>query len=138
MLSSITSSDTAPARVLLVDDNEAMLVRAAAVLRSSCKVVGAVTDGPAALEAAETLHPEVIVLDISMSGMSGFEVARRLREAGSTAAVVFLTVQRGEEFIREAKAAGGIGYVVKPRLASDLKVAVQEAREGRPFTSTIR
>jgi|SRR5688572_23466685 CheY-like chemotaxis protein len=138
MLSGITSSDTVPARVLLVDDNEGILVRAAAVLRSSCKVVGAVTDGPTALEAAETLHPEVIVLDISMSGMSGFEVARRLREAGSTAAVVFLTVQHGEEFLREAKAVGGIGYVVKPRLASDLKVAVQEAREGRSFTSAIR
>ena len=58
--------------------------------------------------------------------------------AGSTAAVVFLTVQNSEEFIRAAKAAGGIGYVVKPRLASDLKVAVQEAREGRPFISAIR
>ena len=125
-------------RVLLVDDNEAILQRAAAVLRSSCTVVGAVTDGRAALEAAETLQPEVIVLDISMSGMSGFETAALLREAGSTAAVVFLTVQRGEDFVRAAKAAGGIGYVVKPRLASDLKVAVHEAHAGRPFISAIR
>jgi DNA-binding NarL/FixJ family response regulator len=125
-------------RVLLVDDNEAMLQRAAAVLRSSCTIVGAVTDGQAALEAAEMLNPEIIVLDISMVGMSGFEIAARLREAGSTAAVVFLTVQHGEDFVRAAKAAGGIGYVIKPRLASDLKVAVHEARAGRPFISTIR
>ena len=136
MQSGITSSE--PPRVLLVDDNEDVLVRAATVLRSCCEVVGAVTDGWAAIEAAETLDPEVIVLDISMSPMSGFEVARRLREAGSNAAVIFLTVQQGEEFVREAKAAGGIGYVIKPRLASDLKLAVQEAREGRPFTSTVR
>ena len=126
-----------PARVLLVDDNEAILVRAAAVLKSSCSVVGAVKDGQAALEAAESLDPEVIVLDISMSGMNGFEVAARLREVGSKAAVVFLTVQHGEEFIRAARAAGGIGYVIKPRLASDLRFAVQEAREGRSFTSAI-
>jgi DNA-binding NarL/FixJ family response regulator len=136
MPSSTTSSE--PARVLLVDDNKAMLVRAAAVLAPSCEVVGAVTDGPAALEAAEALRPEVIVLDISMSGMTGFEVAARLREAGSTAALVFLTVHHDEAFVLAARAAGGIGYVVKPRLASDLVFAVREARAGRPFISGIR
>jgi DNA-binding NarL/FixJ family response regulator len=126
-----------PARVLLVDDNEGILVRAAAVLRRTCKVVGAVTDGSAALEAAETLRPDVIVLDISMSGMTGFEVAARLREAGSTAALVFLTVHDDEEFYLAAKAVGGIGYVIKPRLASDLVLAVREARAGRPFSSSL-
>jgi DNA-binding NarL/FixJ family response regulator len=100
--------------------------------------VGTVTDGQAALEAAGALKPEVIVLDISMSGMTGFEVAARLREAGSTAAVVFLTVHDDEEFMVAAKEVGGIGYVVKPRLASDLMFAVQEARAGRPFISAVR
>ena len=137
-ISSEHSVSPEPARVLLVDDNEAVLARAAAALKSSCKVVGAVTDGRAALEAAETLDPDVIVLDISMVGMSGFEVAARLRESGSKAALVFLTVQEGEEFKRAARAAGVIGYVVKPRLGSDLKVAVQEVIEGRPFISTAR
>jgi CheY-like chemotaxis protein len=136
MLLSTISSE--PARVLLVDDNEDMLARAAAVLACGCVVVGAVTDGPSALEAAKALRPEVIVLDISMLGMTGFEVAARLRQAGSTAAIVFLTVHDDEEFIRAAMAAGGIGYVVKPKLASDLIVAVQEARAGRPFVSAIR
>jgi DNA-binding NarL/FixJ family response regulator len=136
MPSSTTLSE--PTRVLLVDDNEAILARAAAVLATSCTIVGAVTDGQAALEAAGVLKPEVIVLDISMSGMTGFEVAARLREAGSTAAVVFLTVHDDEEFMVAAKEVGGIGYVVKPRLASDLMFAVQEARAGRPFMSAIR
>jgi DNA-binding NarL/FixJ family response regulator len=95
-------------------------------------------DGFTALEAARTLKPDVIVLDISMPGMNGLEVASRLREAGSTAAVVFLTVHNDEDFILAAKAAGAIGYVVKPRLFSDLTVAVQEARAGRPFVSPIR
>jgi CheY-like chemotaxis protein len=136
MLSSTTSSD--PARVLIVDDNEEMLSRAAAVLKPGCVVVGAVKDGPAALEAAGTLLPDVIVLDIGMAGMNGFEVATRLRDSGSTAAVVFFTVHDDEEFIAAAKAAGGIGYVVKPRLAADLLHAVREARAHRPFVSAIR
>jgi DNA-binding NarL/FixJ family response regulator len=136
MLSSTTLSELT--RVLLVDDNEAMLVRASAALMPDCLIVGAVKDGPAALAAAGALRPDVIVLDISMPGMSGFEVADRLRKTGSTAAVVFLTVHGDEEFLVAAKAAGVIGYVVKPRLTSDLLPAVREAREGRPFVSPVR
>jgi DNA-binding NarL/FixJ family response regulator len=72
------------------------------------------------------------------AGNDGFEVAVRLREAGSKAALVFLTVYDDEEFILAAKAAGGMGYVVKPQLAADLMHAVREARAGRPFVSAIR
>src|SRR5688572_23856762 len=121
-----TTSSERP-RVLLVDDNEAILARAAAVLEIGCVVVGAERDGRAALEAAESLHPEVIVLDISMPGMTGLEVALELHQAGSTAAVVFLSVHDEEEFVTAAKAAGAIGYVVKSRLAFDLVPAVRDA-----------
>ena len=136
MLSNTTLSKTA--RVLLVDDNEAMLARSATVLGPEVEVVGAVKDGQAALAAAEALDPDVIVLDISMPGMSGLEVAARLRRSGSRAALVFLTVHDEEEFVLAAKAAGGKGYVVKGRLASDLVAAVREVRSGGSFVSAIR
>jgi DNA-binding NarL/FixJ family response regulator len=136
MQSGTTSSETL--RVLLVDDNEAMLARAAAVLSSGCVIVGAMKDGSAALEAAATLRPDVVVLDISMPGMSGFEVASRFREAGSSAALVFLTIHDDEEYVTAARAAGAFGYVVKRRLASDLLHAVREAQARRPFVSAIR
>ena len=100
-------------------------------------IVGAVKDGPAALT-PRSLQPDVIVLDIGMAGMNGFEVAARLRESGSTAEVVFFTVHDDEEFIAAARAVGGIGYVVKPRLAADLLPAVREAKAHRPFVSAIR
>jgi DNA-binding NarL/FixJ family response regulator len=115
-----------------------MLARAAAALKYSCLVVGSVKDSRQALEAALSLKPDVIVLDISMPGMSGLEVASRLREAGSNAALVFLTVHDEDDIILAAKAAGAMGYVVKPRLGSDLTLAVQEARAGRPFVSPLR
>ena len=130
---STTSSD--PVRVLIVDDSDAIVVRATAALRTTCDVVGHARDGETALDAATSLHPDVIVLDIAMPGMNGFEVADRLRQLGSTAAVVFLTVHHGDDFVAAAKAVGAIGYVVKPRLASDLTVAVREAHSGRPFVS---
>lgn len=136
MPSSVTSSEHP--RVLLVDDNETLLHRAAAVLSPGCAVIGAVTEGEAALEIADTMHPDVIVLDISMPGMDGFEVAARLKHAGSTAAVVFLTVHDDEEVMHAAAATGAIGYVLKRRLATDLTHAVVEARAGRRFVSDPR
>ena len=133
MQSSTISSERT--RVLVVDDNEAMLARAATALTPGCVVVGSAKDGPTAIETAVALQPDVIVLDISMPGMTGLEVASLLRKAQSTAAVVFLTVHDEEEFVHAAKAVGGIGYVIKPRIASDLMKAVLEAKAGRPFVS---
>ena|SRR5436190_1326149 len=127
------SSD--PVRVLLVDDNEGMLELSTRVLRNSCVIVGAVTSGVTAVEVAKVLRPHVVVLDISMHGMSGLQTACALRIAGSAAAVVFLTIHDEDEFVAAARAAGGTGYVLKPRLVSDLVTAVQEAREGRRFES---
>ena len=136
MPSSITSSE--PVRVLLVDDNQAILARVETVLSPSCVVVGSATDGKTAVSAALELEPDVVVLDISMPGMTGFEVASRLKATGSTTAIVFLTVHEDEAVFRAAKAVGGLGYVVKSRLASDLQQAVMAASEGRPFSSAIR
>src|SRR4051812_15597769 len=132
MPSSTTSSDR---RVLLVDDNEVMLARMAAALTPEYVVVGTARDGASGLEAAARLDPDVIVLDVSMPGMSGLEVASRLRALRSRAAIVFFTVHSEEAILREAQAAGGVGYVIKPRMHADLLRAIREALAGRTFTS---
>jgi DNA-binding NarL/FixJ family response regulator len=124
-------------RVLLVDHNQAILARVETVLSPARVVVGSATDGKTAVSAALKLEPEVVVLDISMPGMSGFEVAARLRTEGSSAAVVFLTVHDEEELVSAARQSGGIGYVVKPRIGSDLLTAVKEAHAGRSFISPL-
>ncbi len=133
MPSSSTSCDLV--RVLLVDDNEGILRRVAALLTPDCVIVGSASDGQSAVRAAEALRPDVIVLDISMPGMSGLEVASAVRRAGSTAAIVFLTVHDDDAFVRAAAETGALGYVFKARLASDLPTAVQEASAGRRFIS---
>jgi two-component system response regulator NreC len=124
-------------RVLLVDDNQAILARVETVLSSACVVVGTTTDGTTAVSAALELEPDVVVLDISLPGISGFEVAARLRTEGSSAAVVFLTVHDEEELVAAARQSGGMGFVVKPRISSDLLTAVKEAHAGRSFISPL-
>ena len=124
-----------PTRVLLVDDSETILARVQAALTPACLVVGAFTDGQSALTAATALCPDVIVLDISMPGISGLQVASALRAQGSTAAIVFLTVHTDAQFVDAAMQSGGTGYVVKQRLSTDLLHAVEEARAGRSFVS---
>ena len=134
-ISSTGSSCESLTRVLLVDDSTEMLAIAGAALAPVCVIVGTATDGQSALAAADTLRPDVIVLDISMPGMSGLDVAAALRAQSSTSAIVFLTIHDDAQIVDAARQAGGTGYVLKRRLSIDLLEAVQEARAGRSFIS---
>jgi DNA-binding NarL/FixJ family response regulator len=98
-------------------------------------VVGSVADGRALLAEAERLHPDVIVLDITMPLLDGIEAARQLRHSHGPARLVFLTVHEDADFARAALDAGGLGYVVKTRLASDLLPAIRAALADRRFVS---
>ena len=122
-------------RVLLADDSPSMLQAARRILEPEFEVVGTVDDGQAVLEATKSLNPDVLVLDISMGVMSGLEAARLLRRIGSTAKIVVLTVHNDQDFVEEAFSAGAVGYVIKPRLGTDLLVAVREALIGHRFVS---
>jgi CheY-like chemotaxis protein len=76
------------ARVLLADDNPAILDKAAATLASEFDVVAAVHNGQEALDAAAQLEPDVVVLDISMPVLDGIKAASRLRQSDSSAKIV--------------------------------------------------
>ncbi len=118
-------------RVLLADDHADFLAVAVRLLEAEFEVVRTFGDGESLLREAAGLRPDLIVLDVAMPGVNGIETARRLKAAGG-AAVVFLTVHADPDYVQEALAAGGLGYVVKCRLASDLIPALKEALAG-PF-----
>ncbi len=122
-------------RVLVADDLAPVLSTVAALLRESFDVVDMVCDGRAALESTLKLQPDLVVLDISMPLMSGIEVAEELKRQGSKAKVVFLTVHEDDDIRQTCRAAGGLGYVIKVLMDTDLVPAMNEALAGHLFTS---
>lgn len=122
-------------RVLLADDHPNLLQMVGSILEPILEVVGEVPDGKSLLEAAAKLDPDVIVTDISMPILNGIEAVKKLKESGCRAKVVFLTLHSDHEFVRACFEAGATGYVLKPRIATDLLIATQAALVGHSFIS---
>ena len=112
-----------------------MVALTADALADECLVVGSVGDGRELLSEAERLHPDVIVLDITMPRLDGIEAARQLQRSEPPARLVFLTVHEDADYARAALDAGGLGYVIKARLASDLLPAIRAALADQSFIS---
>ncbi len=122
-----------PLRILLADDNPAILDMLKRMLRKDFVIAGAVNNATSVLREAPDLKPDVIILDISMGDLNGFDVTRQLRAAESTAKIIFLTVHEDFEFIRAAFDAGASGYVFKSRMNTDLRAALEAIRNGKVF-----
>jgi DNA-binding NarL/FixJ family response regulator len=122
-------------RVLLADDLADVLSAVKSLLRDSFDVVGVATDGKAALESALALNPDLVVLDISMPQMSGIDVARALRKRGNQSRIIFLTVHEDSDILATCLSVGGLGYVVKALMETDLIPAMNQALADRPFVS---
>jgi len=121
--------------ILLADDNQEFLAVETRLLEPEFEVIKTVCDGQAALDEAARLHPDVLVLDLSMPVLGGIEAARSLRAAGSRIKIVVLTVHSDPDYVRAALETGALGYVLKCRLASDLVHGLREALAGRLFVS---
>jgi DNA-binding NarL/FixJ family response regulator len=124
-----------PARrtILLADDNPGLLQTLVEVLHAY-EIAGTVGNGKAVLECVGALRPDLIVLDISLGDMNGFDVTRRLRTDGCASKIIFLTVHEDMEFIRAAIDLGASGYIFKSRIGADLTKAIDIVFKGGHFT----
>jgi DNA-binding NarL/FixJ family response regulator len=127
----------AKVRVLLADDHVAMIARVRGQLGEEFDIVGTAENGQDAIDAVLRLDPDVLVIDISMPVLDGFQAASRIRDAGCKTKVIFLTVHRDADFVSTAFLSGASGYVTKSRLSSDLTPAIQDALQGRSFVSPL-
>ena len=122
-------------RILVADDHESVLKRVISVVQPHFHIIGTANNGQKLVEEALRLKPDVIISDIMMPGLNGLEAARHLRESGSTAKLIFISVYEREEFVRACLAEGGLGFVTKSRLGTDLVQAINEVMNGRRFIS---
>ena len=120
-------------RVLLADDHSLVAAGLRSMLDQACDVVGIVDNGRALVQAAEHLHPDVILLDISMPELNGVDAARRLRKLVPRAKLIFVTMHTDATFVREALRAGGSGYVAKQSAPRELTTAIEEVLAGRTY-----
>jgi DNA-binding NarL/FixJ family response regulator len=126
-----------PIRVLLVDDHEIARRSIRSVLSNSSNldVICETADGENAIKKAEELHPTVILLDITLPGISGIQAARRIRAVSPDTRIIFLSQHDSIQTAKDALSVGAHGYVVKSDAGRDLLAAIEAVHQGRTFVS---
>lgn len=124
-------------RILLVDDLLAWqcLIQILLEPETDLKIIAAATDGLEAVRRAKELLPDVVLMDVSLPGMNGFEATRQIRMNSPDSRILFLSEQRGRNFVEAAFSAGGSGYVLKSDSESDLLTGIRSVLRGQQFVS---
>lgn len=122
-------------RVLLAEDHTLVRAGFRALLEKleGIQVVGEVSDGRDALRVAKELDPEVVLMDIAMSGMNGLEATSRLRQECPRTKVLMLTMYTNEEYLKEALRAGASGYLLKDADRPELELAIKTVCRGETY-----
>jgi DNA-binding NarL/FixJ family response regulator len=121
--------------LLLVDDNPALLDTLIEMLEPDYRVAAALCNGASVVEEVTVLSPDLVILDVSLGDLNGFEVARRLKDTESRAKIIFLSVHENIDFVNAAFDLGAAGYVFKSRITADLMKAIDLVFDGGRFAS---
>ena len=127
-------------RLLLVDDYEHWrnYVRLLLLKRPECQVIGEASDGPEAVQKAEELKPDLILLDIGLPTLNGIEAARRIRVLSPNSKIIFLSVEDSLDIVHTAmNTGGGLGYVHKADAQSDLLRSIDAVLRGEQFIGRV-
>jgi len=124
-------------RVVIVDDFEPFRGFVRALLRKmpELEFICELSDGLTAVQKAEELNPDLILLDIGLPTLNGIEAARQIRKLVPRAKIIFLSQESSDDVVQEALSLGALGYVVKALAGSELMPAVNAVLEGKPFVS---
>lgn len=120
-------------RVIIVDDSALVREAMEYFLDSKCEIVGSVADGETAVTAVARLTPELVLLDISMPGINGFEAARRIKRSCPNTSIIFVSENKENSYIEAGFSAGASAYVVKSKLISELLPAIRSVLAGKEY-----
>jgi DNA-binding NarL/FixJ family response regulator len=121
------------ARILLADDHTMFVEGLKGLLHDDFELVGTVENGAVLVDSAVRLQPDIIILDISMPVLNGFDAARELRKRGTSAKIIFLTMHADGGLVAEAVRCGASGYVVKQSAGRELISAIRQVFEGKTY-----
>jgi len=124
------------ARILVVDDHEVLREGMKSLLakaRPEWQVCGEATDGAQAVELVSELQPDIVILDISMPGMSGLEAASTMRKKGLNTPFLIFTTHESDRLESEVRKCGAQGYVLKSQAARNLVLAIDALLNGGTF-----
>ena len=129
--------ETSSIRILVVEDSEPFRKFICSTLgkRAELQIVGETSDGLEAVNKAEELQPDLIVLDIGLPSLNGIEVARRVRKVSPKSKILFVSQESSADVMREALATGATGYVVKTDAGRELLIAINVVLRGEQFVS---
>jgi two-component system response regulator NreC len=124
-------------RLLLCDDHALFRAGITAVLneQTGLEVVGEAGNGRAAVEEADRLRPDVVLMDIMMPGLGGYEATRRIRQANPQVKVLVLTMYAEQQVVARCLEAGASGYVLKDVPVSQLSYAIEAVFRGERYLS---
>ena len=125
-------------RILMADDYEGWRRQARSLLqaRPQWQVVAEASDGPEAIQKAEELKPDLILLDIGLPKLNGIEAARQIRQLSPGSKIIFLSQYNDHDVVRAALAIGALGYVHKKDALSELLLAVDSVLRSELFVSS--
>jgi DNA-binding NarL/FixJ family response regulator len=103
---------------------------------SQLQVICELSDGLEAVQKAQELQPDLILLDIGLPGLNGIEAARQIRKLVPRSKILFVSQESSADVIEEALSLGAMGYLVKAHAGSELLVAMEAVREGKQFISS--
>ncbi len=123
-------------RVLVAEDHQLVSDGIVALLRAAGhEIVGRASDGQTAVRLAETLHPDIAVLDASMPLLNGIDASRAIQKIRPDTKAIIVTVHDEDEYVLNAFRAGVRGYVLKKQAAADLLQAIKEVQAGSVYVS---
>jgi DNA-binding NarL/FixJ family response regulator len=122
-------------KILLADDHQLVAEALKSLLMPLYDVVGTVSDGMALLEAAGTLRPDVVVIDIGMPQLNGIDATRQIKRMLPRAKIIIVTMNEDSALVGEAFRAGASGYLLKHSASRELMLAIQEVLKGASYLS---
>src|SRR6266576_1576276 len=123
--------------VLLVDDHNIVRqgLRALLIAEGDMTIVAEAQTGREAVQTAARLHPEVVIMDLAMPLLNGWEATRQILKVAPSAKILVLSTYDSDEHVQQAIAAGAAAYLIKQTAAADLVKAIREVKKGNAYFS---